>query len=41
MADGTFFICNRTYITKIAVPAFSIVEALDVVEDIVLRFISG
>jgi hypothetical protein len=37
---GTLLERSRTYITKIAVPAFSIVETLDVIKDILLGIIA-
>lgn len=37
---GTLLEYSRTYITKITVPSFSIVETLDVIKDILLGIIS-
>ena len=41
MTDGTSFERNRTYITKMSVPAFAIIEALDVIKNIGFSFVSS
>jgi hypothetical protein len=40
LALVTFFKRSRTYITKIAVSTLSVIEALDVIKDILLGFVS-
>ena len=41
MAGGTSFERDRTYITKMSVPAFPVIKTLDVIEDIGFRLFSS